>query len=108
MLVAAVVWFALIAPTGEAATKHKPVVVKHFSGNGGKTLAPFRLAKNSTLRWTAQGGLFSIFDSIDKLGSPNAGVPVNSTGSHGSTFLKKGRHSFEINAVGPWTITITA
>lgn len=88
-----------------AATKR--VLVKHFSGDGGKTLRPFTLKRSATLRWTATGGLFSIFDSIDKLGSPNAGVPVNSQASHGSTFLKSGRHAFQINAVGHWTIRIT-
>jgi hypothetical protein len=73
---------------------------KHFSGNGGLTLEPFTLRRDSILQWTATpGGYFGIYD-IDA-------VPVNSTGSSGKTFFEAGRHKLQVNATGSWTITIT-
>lgn len=81
--------------------------VKRFSGSGGKTLAPFTLNEDSTLRWTNNGGIFQIFDSIDDPGAENAGVPVNSQAKSGDSFLKAGEHKFQVNAAGDWTIRIT-
>lgn len=70
---------------------------RRFSGNGGKTLPPMTLADDSTLVWTATGGIFQIFED-------NLGVPVNSQASHGETFVPAGRYTFQINAIGDWTI----
>jgi hypothetical protein len=70
---------------------------QRFSGNGGKTMPPITLSKDSTLIWTADGGIFQIFE--DELG-----VPVNSQASRGDTFVPAGTYTFQINAVGNWTI----
>ena len=90
------------APKPKASPKAK---AKRFAGNGGKTIPAFELEEDSTLTWTATGGLFQIFDQ--PTGGPNAGVPVNSQGSKGNTVLKSGEHELQVNALGDWTIRIT-
>jgi hypothetical protein len=72
---------------------------QRFSGNGGKTLAPLTVATDSTLVWTNDGGIFQIFED-------NLGVPVNSQAKRGSTFIPAGRYTFQVNALGSWTIEI--
>jgi hypothetical protein len=71
--------------------------VRRFSGNGGKTLPPMTLTNDKTLVWTATGGIFQIFED-------NLGVPVNSQASHGETFVPAGTYTFQVNAIGDWTI----
>jgi hypothetical protein len=71
-----------------------------FRGNGGKTLAPFRLARPSTLRWTASGGIFQIFTS-----GLNGG-DVNSQAGRGASYMRPGRYKLTVNAVGSWLIAI--
>jgi hypothetical protein len=72
-----------------------------FRGSGGKTLAPFRIAKPSTLRWTASGGIFQIFTS-----GLNGG-DVNSQVGRGATYMRPGRYKLTVNAIGSWLISIT-
>jgi hypothetical protein len=74
-----------------------------YHGNGGKTLAPFRVAAPSTLRWNASGGIFQIFNS-----NISSGGGVNSQASAGATYLKPGRYELQVNAIGSWTIRIAA
>jgi hypothetical protein len=76
-----------------------PVTPKHYSGNGGENLGTITISSSATLKWTNDGGLFSIITS--------EGVSVNSQASSGSSVLEAGTyHEFQVNAVGNWTITI--
>jgi hypothetical protein len=74
--------------------------VKHFSGNGGKSLGTLTFARDSTLTWTNDGAIFQIFSS--------EAVPVNSQAHKGSTAIDKGAmHKFQVNAIGNWKLTFT-
>jgi hypothetical protein len=76
-----------------------PVAPKHYSGNGGENLGTVTVSSSATLKWTNDGGLFSIITSES--------VPVNSQASSGSSVLEAGTYrEFQVNAVGNWTITI--
>ena len=72
-----------------------------FRGSGGKTLAPFRVRKPSTLRWSASGGIFQIFNQ-----STNSGGGVNSRAASGTSYMPPGRYSLTVNALAAWRITI--
>jgi len=74
---------------------------KIFRGDGGKTLAPFRVSGASTLFWANNGGIFQIFPSGGTLHGS-----VNSQGSKGWTFLPTGTYALQINAIGSWTLNI--
>lgn len=90
----------------EKAARRKRYVAsqtKTFSGSGGLTLAPFTLSKDSDLTWSSTGQLFQIFDDGDP---ESGGVPVNSQAASGKSFISAGRHKFQVNADGNWTITI--
>lgn len=70
-----------------------------YSGNGGKSLGTIAVEKESTLEWTNDGSVFQIYTS--------EGVPVNSQAHSGTTVLEAGTYkSFQVNAVGNWTIKI--
>ena len=71
----------------------------HFSGNGGKTLPPVTVHRNSTLSWTNDGMIFQIFGG-------DTGVIANSQAHSGNTFLAAGTYTMQVNAVGNWTIKI--
>jgi hypothetical protein len=73
-----------------------------FSGNGSKTLPPFRVASASTLLWTNSGDIFQIFPK--GLG----GGGVNSQGRSGATYVRPGSYRLSVNALGSWTIRIVA
>lgn len=87
------------APTESSPNGGSGAEVQTFSGNGGKSLGTITVAKESTLEWTNDGAIFQIYT--------NAGVPVNSQAHSGSSVLEAGSYSsFQINAVGNWTIKI--
>jgi len=70
-----------------------------YNGNGGKSLGTITVDKESTLEWTNDGSVFQIYTS--------EGVPVNSQAHSGTTVLEAGAYkSFQVNAVGNWTIKI--
>ncbi len=70
-----------------------------YSGNGGKSLGTIAVENESTLEWTNDGSVFQIYTS--------EGVPVNSQAHSGTTVLEAGTYkSFQVNAVGNWTIKI--
>ena len=70
-----------------------------YNGNGGKSLGTITVDKESTLEWTNDGSVFQIYTS--------EGVPVNSQAHSGTTVLEAGTYkSFQVNAVGNWTIKI--
>ncbi len=75
---------------------------KKFTGNGGKTLPPFSLDGDATLRWTNTGGDFFAIYATSETGDGD----VNSSASSGDTFLAAGSYKLEVNALGDWTITI--
>jgi hypothetical protein len=72
-----------------------------FSGDGGKTLAPFRVRRPSTMRWTNTGDIFQIFNA----GASNNGA-VNSSGHRGTSYIPVGRYRLQVNAIGRWSIAI--
>ena len=72
-----------------------------FSGNGDKALGTLRIGRASTLRWTNDGGVFTVQDQA-------FGLTVNSQGSSGTSQVSAGTYSdVSVNAVGNWTIRIT-
>lgn len=73
-----------------------------FSGNGGKSLPPFKIKVSSTLRWTNSGAIFQIFPK-----STLGGGSVNSTARSGATYLVAGSYRLDVNAIGSWRIQIT-
>ncbi len=80
-------------------TKAKPrSSARRFSGNGGKTLPPVTVYRDSTLSWANDGAIFQIYT--------DTGVPVNSQSHSGNTFLAAGTYTLQVNAVGNWTIKI--
>ena len=86
---------------GTATSPHSEVGsgVQSFSGNGGKSLGTIAVEKESTLEWTNDGSVFQIYTS--------EGVPVNSQAHSGTTVLEAGTYkSFQVNAIGNWTIKI--
>lgn len=97
--------FAVLACTlslaSTAAGGARGVTDARFSGNGGKTLAPFTVSADSTLSWTNDGDVFQLFNAA----LTNSGT-VNSTARRGTTYLPRGRYSLQVNAIGNWTITI--
>ena len=72
-----------------------------FSGNGGRSLPPFRVKVPSTLRWTNNGSIFQIFPKIG-LG----GGSVNSSARSGATYLKPGSYRLDVNAIGDWRMSV--
>ncbi len=87
-----------IVKTRTRTVKAAPPAARTFSGNGGETLAPITLPSATTLAWINDGALFQIFDA--------GGVPVNSRAHSGQTFIAAGKHAFQINAVGSWTVKL--
>ncbi len=74
--------------------------MRTFSGNGGKSLGTLTFARDTTMKWTNDGGLFSVLTDSD--------IPVTSQAHSGTTVLSKGAlKDFQINAVGNWKITLT-
>ena len=72
-----------------------------YSGNGGKTIGTIKIPMDSTLSWTNDGDLFTIFDD-------DASLFVNSQGASGTTDAPQGTYTgVLVNAIGNWTITIT-
>lgn len=74
---------------------------KKFTGNGIKTLPPFALDGDATLKWTNDGDSFSIYAT-----SETGDGDVSSDASSGETFMSAGDYKLEVNAIGNWTITI--
>jgi hypothetical protein len=88
---------AAAARPSESATAAQP----KFSGNGGKSLPPFRVTRPSTLRWKNSGAIFQIFPK--GLGS---GGSVNAASRSGATYLKPGSYRLDVNAIGSWSIHV--
>lgn len=75
----------------------------HFEGNGDLTLPPFKVRTDSTLKWTANGGLFAIYNEKNLENS----VPVSSQADSGKTFWEAGNYrGVQVNSLGDWTIDI--
>lgn len=72
-----------------------------FSGNGGRSLQPFRVPGNSTMYWTNGGRSFQIFNHA----SSRNGTVI-STAKRGTTFVPPGRYRLQIYAIGKWSIVI--
>jgi hypothetical protein len=71
-----------------------------WSGNGGQNMGTITVPQDSTIRWTNDGGLFSILDDENS-------VEVNSQAHSGQSAISAGTyHHFQVNAVGNWTIQI--
>jgi hypothetical protein len=92
---------AAVAESDERQARRAPAQVLRFSGNGGKTLSPFRVRTPSTMLWTNTGQIFQIFNS----GSSNDGS-VNSSAHRGTSFIPAGRYRLQVNAIGTWTVVI--
>jgi hypothetical protein len=70
-----------------------------FGGNGDRTLPPIRVPRGgTTLRWTNDGAVFSLFSE--------KGVLIDSVAPQGTRFLPPGRYVLEIIASGSWTMRI--
>jgi hypothetical protein len=76
---------------------------RSFSGNGGRSLPPFRVTTPSTLFWRAGGGIFQIFSA----GLSNDGT-VNSQAASGWTYMPPGSYRLQVNAIGAWQLRVTA
>ena len=84
--------------TGTQASATSPEQIS-FSGNGDRTLSPIRVPRGgTTLRWTNDGAVFSLFSE--------KGVLIDSVAPRGRTFLRPGRYVLEIIASGNWTMMI--
>jgi FlaG/FlaF family flagellin (archaellin) len=91
---------AFASPTPVLAASSACGAVRTFSGNGGKSLGTLTFRRDTTLKWTNDGGFFSILSDSD--------VPVNSQGRAGTTVISKGvLRKFQINAIGNWKIVLT-
>jgi hypothetical protein len=95
---------ALVALTAAVAVAAQPArqAGPSFSGNGSKTLAPFRITSPSTLVWSNSGEIFQIFPK--GLG----GGSVNSAGHSGTTYVRAGSYQLTVNAIGTWRIRVVA
>ncbi len=80
--------------------------VASFSGTGTQSTRPFRVSSGWEIRWEAQGDLFQIF-LRNESGEP-VGVPANQQGAgSGSSYQARGgSYYLEMNALGPWTVTV--
>jgi hypothetical protein len=90
-----------LAATGSARPDREVANPPVFSGNGGRSLPPFRVRVPSTMRWTNTGDIFQTFAS--GLG----GGGVNSRAHSGATYLKPGTYKLQVNAIGSWRIRVT-
>ena len=70
-----------------------------FSGNGGTTLAPFRVWHPATLEWTNSGDIYQLFTTDGQ-------VLVNSQASSGSTYLAPQSYTIQVNGIGTWTLKV--
>ena len=71
-----------------------------WSGNGIKKIGTINVPVDSVIKWTNDGGMFSIYDD------ENA-VEVSSQAASGQSDLAAGTyHGFQVNAIGNWTIDI--
>jgi hypothetical protein len=76
-------------------------LTRSFSGNGGKNLGTVHVPKDSTLRWTCDGDLFTVTDDT-------SGLFVNSQAHSGDSAVAAGTYTgVSVNALGNWTITIS-
>jgi hypothetical protein len=95
---------SMIAPSSGLSKVAEPkaeAADRVFTGSGGKTLPPFRVARPSTLFWRGgSGGIFQLFSA------GTAGGNVNSQARSGWCYLKPGRYSNTVNALGPWRILV--
>jgi hypothetical protein len=101
LLLVAVMWVAPATPATPPAAGTGAGQVLRFSGNGGKTIAPFRVLRPSTMYWRNSGVIFQIFNS----GATTNGT-VDSQAHRGTSFIPAGRYRLQVNAVGSWTMTI--
>ncbi len=92
-----------LARTDAGVTLSRSDKTLRFSGNGGKQLAPFRLAAPATMIWSNSGPLFQTFTS----GATVNGT-VNSQAKRGTSYMPAGRYSLQVNAIGNWTIVVKA
>jgi hypothetical protein len=99
---------ALAALAGPAAAASETL---RYSGVGGRTLAPFRIAYASTLRWQTSGGLLGGTLAVKVLHPPADMVNpqlVFTRARTGSVALRPGRYTLRVDAVAGtrWQITI--
>jgi hypothetical protein len=84
--------------TGRQATATSPEEIS-FGGNGDRTLPPIRVPRGgTTLRWTNDGAVFSLFSET--------GTLIDSVAPQGTTSLPAGRYVLQIIASGSWTMRI--
>jgi hypothetical protein len=98
-----VVALASAGTTSAPGSADRASQVIRFSGNGGKTLSPFRATRPSTMYWTNSGSIFQIFGGGG--GASNASS-INSQAHRGTSFVRSGSYRLQVNAIGSWTITI--
>jgi hypothetical protein len=85
--------------TGTTQTSGAGATKISFRGNGDRTLPPIRVPRGgTTLRWTNDGAVFSLFTET--------GALIDSVAPQGESFVPAGRHVLEIIASGDWTIAI--
>jgi hypothetical protein len=97
-LAAVVALLALFMAVAAAARSTGP----SFSGNGSRSLPPFRVSTPSTMFWRNTGDIFQTFP---KGASSNGGV--NSQAHSGTTYMPSGTYRLTVNAIGSWTIRVT-
>jgi hypothetical protein len=89
--------------SGSAASPHRgkaTVTTLTYSGSGNKNLGQVSIPGNATLRWTNDGGRFSMEDV-------QQGPFVDSSAHAGSTSVTAGTYtSVSVHAVGNWKVVI--
>jgi hypothetical protein len=82
-----------------------------YSGSGGRTLAPFRLAHKGTLRWQTSGGILGGTLAIKALHGPAGMLDpqlVFTRARTGSVALAPGRYTLRVDAIAGtrWQLAI--
>ena len=82
------------------------VVVKTFTGSGGKNTRPFTVKDGWEIQWDAKGDIFQLY--LYKATGDMIGVPANQqrSGKGSSYQAKGGQYYLQVNAIGNWAITV--
>jgi len=82
------------------------IVVKTFTGSGGKNTRPFAVKDGWDIQWDAKGDIFQLY--LYTASGEMIGVPANQQGSgNGSSYQAKGgQYYLQVNAIGNWAIKV--
>lgn len=81
-------------------------VVQRYAGNGTQNTRPFSVSQGWEVQWDASGDIFQLFLHTGSGDLVDVAANQMGSGSGASYFPQPGTYYFQVNAIGPWALSV--